>query len=132
LSTQDPKQLVSSWRDEILLELAEAQEAIPPLQAAYEAATAAADEAATAHRDLQQLLAKVLSGTDFLGVTQYQYLEGPIGLRANDYATEVDRAKSQRARALADLEAVRAKVTSLRRAIAQIDRIVPAESEEAA
>ena len=130
---KDLKALILSWRAEIAAELEEATKALPPLQAASKAATAAADEAASAYRELQQLLGKALSVTGFLG-TQYQYLEGPIGIRANGVAMEVDQAKSQRARALADLELARAKVTSLQRSLAQIDRVIPpaAETQEAA
>lgn len=134
MNIRDPKVVILGFRDEILVELGEAQKAIPPLQAVADAAAAAADEATTFYRALQQLLGKATSATDFLGVTQHQYLEGPIGLRANNYSTEVDEAKSRRARALADVQLARAKVTSLKRAIAQIDLMIPpaAETEEAA
>jgi hypothetical protein len=130
----DPKAVIASWRLEIEAEFAEAQRALPPLQTAYDVATAAADEAASAHRAIQELLGKAQGTTDFLGVTKFQYLEGALGLRVNEYAKEVDRAKSLRARALADLEAARSNVTTLRRAIAQIDLINPPadESQEAA
>ena len=125
----DPKSIVLSWRAEIAAELAEAEKALPPLQAAHEAAKAAADEATAAHVALNQFLGKVTSETDIIGNPRFKVLEGALGWRAAEVGWLADRAKQQRARALGDLEVARAKLASLRRALAQIDLVAPPADE---
>lgn len=129
--TLDPKAIVLSWRAEIAAELEAATKALPPLVASHEAASAAADEAAADNRALLELLGKAQGKaiSDFLGITQFLYLEGPLGLRAREYADRVDQARSLRARTLGELEAAREKVRTLRRALAQLDLIVPPADE---
>jgi hypothetical protein len=118
-----PQERILSWRAEIAAELDEATKAVPPLEEIHATAVAAAQVALDDFGAVQRLIGPVVSRP-----------EAPIILRSQAHLVEVEHAKSKRARALADLQAARATVTTLQRALAQIDRIVPPaeETEEAA
>jgi hypothetical protein len=122
MTTPDPKAHVLSWGKEILEELEAAKDEIPPLVKAHEDATTAAREAVEFRDALEHLLGVEITRA-----------EPAIHIRWDDHRRDVKDAKSRQVMAAAALEATRAKVASLQRALEQIDRVVPpAESEETA
>jgi len=127
----DPKTEALALRAEIQAKLTEAQKAIPALQAAHEATSAAITEGALNHRNMQRLLLKPFNTQSG---ERFESAEPEINLYLDDLWTKLDQAKSIRARALADLEAARITVKNLERALAQLDRAIPPadEAEEAA
>ena len=116
-----PQERVLSWRAEIAAELEEAVKLVPPLEDAHATAAAAAQAALDDYGAVQRLIGSTVPNP-----------ETPIRRRSDDHARELDQAKSKRARAFADLQAARSNVTSLQRALAQIDRVIPPADEEAA
>jgi hypothetical protein len=113
-----PQERVLSWRAEIAVELGEATKAVPPLEEIHATAVVAAQAALDDFGAVQRLIGPAVPRP-----------ETPIILRSQAHLMEVDLAKSRRARALANLQASRAAVTTLQRALAQIDRIVPPAEE---
>ena len=116
MSTRDPKHLVLTWRAEIAAELEEAQKLVPPLEAAHAEAGAAIREP----DDFYSSLHRLLRAADVAP-------ELAISSRLEEYRAQVVEAKSRKATALADLEAARTVVKNLRRALAQIDFVIPVE-----
>lgn len=124
MTIKDPKAkakaVVLGFRAEIAAELDEAEKALPALVTAHDSAAAEAQAIAEEYRDVQQLLGAVDRHAPALS------------LREGFHRQKLDQAKSLKARALVDVEAARAKIKDLQRALDQIDRVVPPADEQAA
>jgi hypothetical protein len=127
----DPDAEALALRAVIQAKLAEAQKPIPALHSAHEATAAAIRDAETNHRNMVRLLLKPF---ETQSGTRHETPETEISQYLDDLRTKVDRAKSLRARALADLQAARIEVNRLQLSLAQINRAIPPteETEEAA
>jgi hypothetical protein len=125
----DPKTEALALRAAIQAKLAEAQKEIARLQAAHDATAAAVSEAAINHQSMVRLLLKPF---ETQSGERFESAEPEVNLYLEDLRTKLDQAKSIRARALGDLESARINVERLNRSIAQIDRAIPIENEEAA
>jgi hypothetical protein len=113
-----PQERLVSWRDAIAGELDEATKVVPPLEEIHVTAATAAQEVLDDYGAVQRLIGPVISQP-----------ETPLKLRCDAHLVEVERAKSKCAQALADLQAARSNVTSLQRALAQVDLIVTTAEE---